>query len=335
MFIVTPFDSEIEAQFFTKKLPQKWIPMGESEDHVKWFNSKTYVSGAKYKSQILKDKGVLNSDYVFYSNDAIKELNKRLKNEISDPGNQRVNIYITYYTGTPANCIPPIKVNQLIFVYAPASPDRKDLGKYFIIIENKCYEISKACKDSWFDDYNKYINTPAKDKSTVVDGLTSTIERTGDNYDKTEYSDTKFVSYVFDEFSEFIHKEKKYQLRKFKEYEIIGMVVDYAAYSDKGYKNYHKGRFILQFDFAKKGTNGYDKVYIDKESNFEKRKRKTENSLKKSIWSKSGYENWKKENPSIKDKPEYNTYDKWLKQMIAEFEIKGFDHSELCPDVCN
>jgi hypothetical protein len=326
MFMIL-FNSNLDAQLFTRKLPNKWMPKKESEKGVEWFNSKKYIMGAKYKSQILKDKGALNNTQIFYSNNAIKMLYGKLNDIITDKKEQRVNIYITAFKNTPPNCIPiPLNDKEIVLVFAPAFSNRKEMGKYFIIAKNTCYEISKDCKDTWHNYYNTVINTQA-------DGLLSTIDKTNDNYSDNEFSDTKFVSYTFFDFSQFIDKEKRYQLRKFKEYNIIGMVVNYGAYDLNGHNGLYKGRFILQFEFVKQENRKYEVIYIDSQPNFERRKKKSEKYFKKTVWSKSAYEVWLAQ--TISKESGNITYVMWLKKNKEEYEAKGFNHSELCPETCN
>lgn len=294
------------AQLFTRQLPKSWTAKADGIERRTWFHLANLKPGSKSKDKIFQDK-IQTADYphLFYPIEAVKDLLTQFE-KIATPYNS-VNVYITLFTNS-ANCktaLPPISPKQIILVFAPANRTPggvTDIGKYFMIApDNKCYEVEKPCMEDWSLNYFKKVVDGA-------DGLISTILNAPENIGKDgKLTDTKSIVYPYENFKEFLTREKDYQNRKF--YTVTGIQVDFSQFTDKGDGSInadYKYRLILQFEFTRKDENNKDVVfYIDDEKNFLRRLKKT-----------------RKKNES-------------RLSSNGTVEIMTFNHGELCPQICN
>jgi len=304
------FSLNTSAQIFTRPLPKNWVSKKSSiERKNEFLVGKLYPSpDQKTKAEILHKKVSANQPLQMrYSEKSVTDLMNRISEKYSVNGirkpNQWVNIYITLDASVP----------KIVLVFAPAKGDEgepgkinppKDLGSYFVIENNMCTEILKGDNDNWCKNYFDYVIDGA-------DGLVSTIDQTDrDNSSGGIYSDTKSEYYAFKDLKEFLIDEPEYQKNHFNN-DIWGIEVDFAAYTDKGDANGRfKLRFILQFELLP-NINGPDVLYVDDQSNFNRR-------LKRWIKKYNKAENGKALTQTTKE----------------EREKVGSNNGQLCPPNC-
>ncbi len=293
------------AQLFTRQLPKSWTAKADGIERKTWFHLANLKPGSKSKDKIFQDK-IQTADYphLFYPIEVVDKLIGKL-GEIVVPYNS-INVYITLFTKS-VNCktvLPAINDNQILLVFAPANRINNsvlDIGRYFIMApDNTCIEIEKFCMEEWSANYFKKVVDGA-------DGLISTILNAPENIGKDgKLTDTKSIVYPYENFKEFLTRERDYQNRKF--YSVSGIQVDFSQFTEKGDGSInaeYKYRLILQFEFTRKEGNKDVVFYVDDEKNFLRRLKKT---MKR---------NESRVSPN------------------GTVEIKTFNHGELCPQICN
>jgi hypothetical protein len=303
------FSFHASAQLFTRILPNKWTSKAASIERTTWFRFGKLKPENKSKEEIFKKSIASFQKSIFYPIQAVNTLIDLIEKEA--PVLKRINIYITSFDINNPGKVDVSKTpdGQILFVFAPAEDKdtHPDIGKYFVIAnDNICYEISVKEKDSWAD---KYINNVI----VTNDGLRTTVDPNAkENQMDGHVSDTRSLYYLYEDLTEFLVEERKYQERKFNK-NVSGIEIDLASYTDEGDNDgYYKNRLILQFEFTNDDSNGsHEKFYIDDGKNFYRRLKKTLKTQGSIIRIKSINKNRKN-----------------------DFTKRGFNHSELCPDDC-
>lgn len=310
--------AETKAQLFTRPLPKKWVAKADCIERKMWFRFGRKAQNVKSKEEILKRiVGSSQESKIFYPIHSITTLLNNL--DAKDPNLKGVNIYITSFDITKPGPLRNTNTidRQIVLVFATARPDNghDDTGYYFAIgADNSCHEITMNDKDNWLKNYRDNIVNSVNGFNTTIDPGASYNWYQGN---RLQVSDTWRVFHDYLELKEFLVDEKDYQKRKFKN-DLYGIQVDFSSYTELGNdEGKYKYRLTLQFEYTRQKNDGtYEVFYLDDQPNFFRRKKKADKQGRREL-ARSEKQNKQKN------------------QKNGEEKAMGFNHGELCPDICN